>query len=57
MPIHQGTTTKNGKRCGYYQWGNQKRYLYILNNKSSRKRARKKAVKQAQAIYASGYKK
>jgi hypothetical protein len=55
MPIHQGYTTRNGKTYGYYQWGNQKKYLYIPGNERSRKMARQKAVRQAQAVYSAGY--
>lgn len=51
MPIHQGKDSKGP----YYQWGNQKKYYYTPGSKVSRERARQKAVKQAQAIYASGY--
>jgi len=57
MPVHRGTTTKNGKKVGYYQWGTQgKRYHYTLGSESSRKRARAKAQKQGRAARAHGYK-
>lgn len=54
MPIYRRKDS-NGP---YYQWGNSgKKYYYTPNNKSSRELARKKAVKQAQAAYAGGYRK
>lgn len=52
MPIHRGID-KNGT---YYQWGTQKKYYYEPGNKKSRNIAYRKALKQAQAIYSSGYK-
>ena len=56
MPIRQGYTTRNGEVYGYYQWGNQTKYLYNPGNKESREEAKSKAIEQAQAVYASGYK-
>jgi len=50
MPIHRGHD--NGGN--YYQWGNEKKYYY--KNDNDREIAYHKATKQAQAIYASGYK-
>jgi len=55
MPIHQGYTTKDGERRGYYQWGDQKKYYYTPGNEESRKRAYANAREQANAIYAGGY--
>ena len=52
MPIRRGT--EHGS--GFYQWGNRKKYYYIIGNKMSREDAYKKAKKQARAIYARGYK-
>ena len=57
MPIHQGYTTKNGKRKGYFQWGKSgKKYYYTPGSESSRRAAKKRARKQSKAAYASGYK-
>lgn len=53
MPIHHG----KDKKGEYYQWGNKKKYYYKKNNYISKIEAYEKAVKQAQAIYSSGYKK
>ena len=54
MPIM--SCTKNNKNG--YKWGkNGKCYTYIPNNKKSKKSARKKAARQAAAIYSTGYKK
>lgn len=40
----------------YYQWGNHgKKYYYISGNVRSRTIAYNKSLKQAQAVYASGY--
>jgi hypothetical protein len=55
MPIKQGYTTENGERRGYYQWSNGAKYTYTPGNEQSRKRAKRKAEKQRQAAYASGY--
>ncbi len=56
MPIHQGYTTKDGKRRGYFQWGSSgKKYYYTPGSEASREKARKKAEQQAQAAHASGY--
>jgi len=55
MPIKQGYTTKNGKRMGYYQWGDGKKYYYTPGNDASRRAAKSKARKQQQAAYANGY--
>jgi hypothetical protein len=53
MPIHGG---KN-KKGNFVRWGRRgKKYYYESGNKSSERRARKKARKQAKAAYASGYK-
>lgn len=53
MPIYRRKDSKGT----YYQWGNHgKKYYYTPNNIRSREMARKKAVKQAQAAYAAGYK-
>lgn len=52
MPIHRGKDSKGP----YYQWGSQKKYYYIPGDTKSRERAYGKAVKQAQAIYSTGYK-
>lgn len=56
MPCRRGTTTRNGKRVGYYQWGESgKRYTYELGNEQARKRALRRCREQARAIRASGY--
>lgn len=49
MPIHRGHDSKGS----FYQWRQQKKYYYISGNKKSREQAKKKARKQAIAIYAS----
>jgi hypothetical protein len=53
MPIHHGKD-KDGY---YYQWGNQTKYYYHINNVLSEKVAIIKAKRQESAIYAKGYKK
>lgn len=54
MPINRGRD-KDGP---YYRWGDSgKKYYYKSGDVKSREKARGKAVKQAQAIYASGYRK
>lgn len=53
MPVDQGTTTKDGKRMGFYRWGTNPKahkYLYKLDNERSRKAALAKVKKQARAI-------
>lgn len=56
MPIHQGYTTRDGKRYGYYAWGNRKKYLYLPGNEKQREKAKNQAIEQMKAIYARGYK-
>jgi len=52
MPIHQGRDT-NGS---YFQWGEHgKKYYFDPNDQKSKQDAKQKAVKQAIAIYASGW--
>ena len=47
MPVH--TITKNGKPA--YQWGRSgAKYPYISGNKTSRKRAKQKAINQGLAV-------
>lgn len=53
MPIHRG---KDSKGC-FYQWGGRTKYYYTARDKASRDRAYNKALKQAQAAYAHGYRK
>jgi hypothetical protein len=56
MPITQGYEQHNGRRMGYYKWGDSgKKYYYTPGNETGRKRAKTKAEKQRQAAYASGY--
>ena len=55
MPIHQGYEQYEGKRMGYYVWGDQKKYYYTPGDEESRKRAYANAREQANAIYAGGY--
>lgn len=51
-PIKRG---KDG-RGNYYRWGGSgEKYYYKSGSKASREKARKKAYKQAQAAFASGY--
>lgn len=53
MPLQQGYTTKDGKRMGYYRWGdNGKKYYYTPGNDDSRRAARSRARKQGRAIKA-----
>lgn len=53
MPVHRSKDSKGP----YYQWGDSgKKYHYTAGDKKSRERAKKKAEKQGQAAYASGYK-
>lgn len=52
MPVHKGINT----RGPYYQWGKHgKKYYYKKGYTKSRLAARKKAERQAKAIFASGY--
>ncbi len=53
MPIHESKD-----RDGYYfQWGNHgKKYYYNPYNQKSRAIAYNKSLRQARAIYSSGYK-
>jgi hypothetical protein len=53
MPIHRGSDSKG---C-FYQWGYStgKKYYYTAGNARSRELAKKKAIKQGIAIYASGW--
>lgn len=53
MPIHKS----NDLEGPYYQWGNQKKYYFDPKKILSEMKAYEKAVRQAQAIYSSGYKK
>jgi len=53
MPLKR--TTKNGQPA--YKWGdNGKAYKYTAGNKSSRERAKNKALKQGRAIEMSKHK-
>jgi hypothetical protein len=53
MPIHR---SKDSRGRPFYMWGKHgARYFYISGNAESRERAYAKAVKQAQAAYAHGY--
>lgn len=51
MPIHRGRDNVGP----YYQWGNEKKYYYVSGDIWSRQRAYQRALRQAQAIYAHGY--
>ena len=55
MPITQGYEQFRGERMGYYQWADGKKYHYTIGDERARQRARRKAKKQQQAAYASGY--
>jgi len=55
MPITQGYEQFRGKRMGYYQWADGKKYHYTPGDEEARKRAKRKAEKQRTAAYASGY--
>lgn len=56
MPIEQGYEQHDGKRMGYYQWGDEgTKYYYTPGNETARKQARAKAEKQRAAAHASGY--
>lgn len=55
MPIDQGYEQFRGKRMGFYQWADGKKYHYTIGDDDARKRARRKAEKQRTAAYASGY--
>jgi len=46
MPVHRGKDEKGA----FYQWGNQKRYYYIVGDKLSRNSAKKRAEAQGEAI-------
>jgi hypothetical protein len=52
MPIHRGYDQSGY----YYQWGNHGHRYHFYDEKTEKK-AYEKAVKQAQAAYAHGYKK
>jgi len=49
MPVHQVTTTKNGKTVVGYKWGNSGKVYTGPNAKS-------KAAAQGRAAWANGYK-
>ena len=52
MPIHR----RKDSEGPYYQWGDSgKKYHYEAGNEKSRKAAKAKAEKQAQAAHAAGY--
>lgn len=52
MPVR---VQKDKKGC-YAQWGKSgKKYYYECGNKEAKNRAKRKAGKQGQAAYASGY--
>ncbi len=51
MPVKTG---KDKQGC-YARWGSGKKYHFKCGSKSARERAKKKASKQAQAIFASGF--
>jgi hypothetical protein len=54
MPVKRHSVS-DGK--SYYQWGDSgAKYYYTTGDESSREKAKKKAEKQAKAIYSSGYK-
>jgi len=55
MPIEQGYEMRDGKRWGYYQWGDGEKYYYTPGNEQARQGARTKAENQRAAAYASGY--
>jgi len=52
--VKQGYEMRDGKRWGYYEFGDS-RYYYTPGNEQARKTARTKAENQKQAAYASGY--
>lgn len=53
MPINY----RKDKQGCYVQWGNHgKKYHYECGNKDARERARRKALKQAMAAHANGFK-
>lgn len=51
MPVHRGKDSTGS----FYQWGHRKKYYYDSTSEISRKRAKAKAVRQAAAIYAHGW--
>ena len=51
MPIHSNFDTKGW----YFQWGNRTKYYFSARSEKEIKLAYKKALKQAQAAYANGY--
>lgn len=52
MPIQR----KSDSKGPYYQYGNSgAKYHYKAGNEASRKKAKKRAQKQSNAIHASGY--
>lgn len=55
MPLKQGSTTRGGKKKGYYAAANGKgkKYTYSPGSKKAKAAARKKAVKQGRAMAAS----
>lgn len=53
MPVHTGSDAQGS----YAQWGSKgKKYRYKAGDSSSMTEAKKKAGKQGEAAYASGYK-
>lgn len=56
MPISRRKDGKSGR--WYYQWGQHgKKYYYETGNRESRLAAHNKALRQAYAAYANGYRK
>lgn len=55
MPLKNGTTTKGGKKKGYYAaaGGKGKKYTYKQGDKKAKASARRKAIKQGRAMAAS----
>jgi hypothetical protein len=51
MPVMRGYTTKDGKRCGYYKWGESGfKYKYDLDKEQSRKLALAKVKRYGRAV-------
>ena len=50
MPLNKGYTTRNGKRVGFWRFGNLKKYFYKIGNKRSEALAKARATKMGRAI-------
>lgn len=56
MPVQHGYTTREGRKVGFYKWGDSGHmYVYQIGDEEERKRAKRMAERQGRAAHASGY--